>query len=69
MSCVSRAAIYLLIIDQLLSAKSQLMSPTRMDTMTSGCKNKQHIRAKRTHTAQHQMLVPLWGGNKSARGE
>lgn len=24
---------------------------------------------KRTHTAQHQMPVPLWGGNKGARGE
>lgn len=32
-------------------------------------KTNKHIRAKRTQTAQHHMLVQLWGGNKSARGE
>lgn len=32
-------------------------------------KTNKHIQAKRTQTDQHHMLVRLWGGNKSARGE
>lgn len=69
MSCVSTVAIFHQIIDQLLSAKRQSISQTRMYMVTMVAKTNKHVWGKRTHAAQHQMLVLLWGGNIRAWGE
>lgn len=69
MSCISRPAIFT--FKSLISCSLPRYNQYHwMDMMSSGCKNKQtQIWTKRTHTALHKMLVPLWGGNKSAQGE